>query len=91
MSEAIKIHVIKMTRGFRLQFEPAQDAHVLLYPEGMIKLNDTATEILKHIDDMKTGSEVVGALKQQFPEAELESDVIEFLTTAKEHGWIQLG
>ena len=26
-------------RGFRLQWEPAQNAHVLLYPEGMVKLN----------------------------------------------------
>ena len=26
-------------RGFRLQWEPAQDCHVLLYPEGMVKLN----------------------------------------------------
>ena len=29
-------------RGFRLQWEEAQNAHVLLYPEGMIKLNGSA-------------------------------------------------
>jgi pyrroloquinoline quinone biosynthesis protein D len=29
-------------RGLRLQWEPAQSAHVLLYPEGMIKLNGSA-------------------------------------------------
>jgi pyrroloquinoline quinone biosynthesis protein D len=34
-------------RGFRLQWEPAQQAHVLLYPEGMVKLNGSAGEILK--------------------------------------------
>ena len=34
-------------RGFRLQWEPAQNAYVLLYPEGMIKLNGSAGEILK--------------------------------------------
>ena len=27
---------------FRLQYEPAQEAHVLLYPEGMVKLNFAA-------------------------------------------------
>lgn len=26
-----------LRRGFRFQFEPAQDCHVLLYPEGMVK------------------------------------------------------
>ena len=37
-------------RGFRLQWEAAQNAHVLLYPEGMIKLNGSAGEILKRCD-----------------------------------------
>ena len=37
-------------RGFRLQWEPAQNAHVLLYPEGMVKLNGSAGEILKRCD-----------------------------------------
>src|SRR5262249_58446441 len=37
-------------RGFRLQWEPAQAAHVLLYPEGMVKLNSSAGEILKRCD-----------------------------------------
>ena len=32
--------------GFRLQWEPAQDCHVLLYPEGMVKLNGSAGEIM---------------------------------------------
>jgi len=33
---------------FRLQFEKAQDSWVLLYPEGMVKLNQSAfeTEVL---------------------------------------------
>ncbi len=37
-------------RGLRLQWEPAQNAHVLLYPEGMIKLNGSAGEIMKRCD-----------------------------------------
>ena len=28
--------------GYRLQWEAVQNAHVLLYPEGMVKLNDSA-------------------------------------------------
>ena len=28
--------------AMRLQWEPAQEAHVLLYPEGMVKLNGSA-------------------------------------------------
>jgi coenzyme PQQ biosynthesis enzyme PqqE len=36
-----------LDRRFRLQWEAAQKAHVLLYPEGMIKLNGSAGEILE--------------------------------------------
>ena len=31
--------------GMRLQWESAQEAHVLLYPEGMVKLNGSAGAI----------------------------------------------
>ncbi|MEX8493025.1 pyrroloquinoline quinone biosynthesis peptide chaperone PqqD, partial [Sphaerotilus sp.] len=36
----------RVARGFRLQWEEAQGCHVLLYPEGMVKLNRSAGEIL---------------------------------------------
>ena len=34
-------------RGYRMQWEAAQNSHVVLYPEGMAKLNETATAILE--------------------------------------------
>ena len=37
----------KLARLFRMQWEEAQGAYVLLYPEGMVKLNQSAGEILK--------------------------------------------
>jgi pyrroloquinoline quinone biosynthesis protein D len=30
---------LTISKLFRLQWEPAQNAHVLLYPEGMVRLN----------------------------------------------------
>jgi pyrroloquinoline quinone biosynthesis protein D len=74
----------------RLQWEPAQSAHVLLYPEGMVKLSQSAAEILKQVDGSRSLSAIVGRLEQAFPGAELRSDVLEFLTTAYERGWITL-
>ena len=35
---------------FRLQWEEVQKAWVLLYPEGMVKLNGSAGEIMTLID-----------------------------------------
>jgi pyrroloquinoline quinone biosynthesis protein D len=40
----------RLNRLFRLQWEEAQQAYVLLYPEGMVKLNLSAAEILKRCD-----------------------------------------
>ena len=44
--------------GFRLQWEPMQDCHVLLYPEGMVKLNGSAGEIMKRCDGQRTLAEI---------------------------------
>ena len=40
--------------GFRLQWEPVQNCHVLLYPEGMVKLNDSAGENMKRCDGQRS-------------------------------------
>ncbi|MGI8739526.1 MAG: pyrroloquinoline quinone biosynthesis peptide chaperone PqqD [Gammaproteobacteria bacterium] len=81
--------VIKITPTFRLQWEPAQNAHVLLYPEGMVKLNPSAGEILKHCDGARKVSQLVAELQTQFPGADLEADVLKFLRVAHEQGWIK--
>ncbi|MBF6568790.1 MAG: pyrroloquinoline quinone biosynthesis peptide chaperone PqqD [Candidatus Binataceae bacterium] len=73
---------------FRLQWEPAQQAHVLLYPEGMVKLSNSAAEIVKRIDGAAPIGAIVADLESAFPGADLRSDVMEFLEIARERGWI---
>ncbi|MGR8921086.1 MAG: pyrroloquinoline quinone biosynthesis peptide chaperone PqqD [Gammaproteobacteria bacterium] len=75
---------------FRLQFEPAQDAHVLLYPEGMVKLSPSAAEILKRVDGAATVGDIIAALEEAFPDADLEADVLNFLQQARDNGWLTL-
>jgi len=70
MSENILLKIPALRRGFRFQFEPAQQCHVLLYPEGMIKLNDSASEILKRVDGARTVGGIVADLQASFPTAE---------------------
>lgn len=77
---------------YRLQWEPAQDCHVLLFPEGMIQLNPPAAEILKRCQANATLTSVVEDLQNTFPEASgLEADVQEFLVVAQDKGWVNLG
>ena len=76
---------------YRLQFEQAQDAWVLLYPEGMVKLNTPAAEILRRCDGRRTVAEIVGDLERAFARGGLSGDVNAFLAQARERGWVQPG
>lgn len=75
-------------RGLRLQWEPAQNAHVLLYPEGLIKLNASADEILKRCSGAATIAEITADLEAAFATAGLSDDVIRFVSMAVEKRWL---
>jgi pyrroloquinoline quinone biosynthesis protein D len=74
--------------GFRLQWEPAQEAHVLLYPEGMVKLNGSAGEIMKRCDGERTIAAIVYELEQTFTTTGLEGDVLAFAEMAAARRWL---
>jgi len=74
--------------GFRLQFEPAQDAHVLLYPEGMVKLNPSAAQILLRCDGERSIEAIVSELEQAFSATGLEPEVRSFIEIARKQRWL---
>ncbi|MGH8310872.1 MAG: pyrroloquinoline quinone biosynthesis peptide chaperone PqqD [Steroidobacteraceae bacterium] len=77
-------------RGFRLQWEPAQNAHVLLYPEGMVKLNGSAGEILRRCEGERTIAEIVADLEQTFGTTGLTDDVMAFVSIALQNRWLEM-
>ena len=81
--------VPRLRPGFRFQWEPAQNTHVLLYPEGMVRLNDSAGAVLKEVDGQRDVAGIVAILEQQFPDAgSLSEDVSDFLKDAEQQHWI---
>ncbi|WP_423906653.1 pyrroloquinoline quinone biosynthesis peptide chaperone PqqD [Candidatus Spongiihabitans sp.] len=74
----------------RLQWEPAQEKHVILYPEGMVELNASSAAILKLCDGERSFSEIVSALEKQFSVSDINNEVADFLTTALEKNWVLL-
>lgn len=88
MSALTMQSVPRVSSGFRLQFEPAQECHVLLYPEGMVKLNQAAGEIMTRCDGKRSVAEVVVEVEKAFSTAGLEADVIGFINVAKEQLWL---
>ena len=77
--------------GYRFQYEPAQKGHVLLYPEGMIKLNDSAALIGGLIDGERDVAAIIGELAKQFPDVpEIGDDIEQFMEVARAEHWITL-
>ena len=80
--------VPSVAKPFRFQWEEAQACFVLLYPEGMVKLNTPAGEILKRCDGERTVDEIISELEEQFSVPDLANDVLEFFVDAHGKGWI---
>jgi pyrroloquinoline quinone biosynthesis protein D len=78
----------RIANGFRLQWEPAQGCHVLLYPEGMVKLNQSAGEILACCDGQRDVEGIVATLEAKFGARGLAPEVQAFLDIAAKQRWI---
>jgi len=74
--------------GFRLQWESAQGCHVLLYPEGMVKLNGSAGEIMARCDGERSIEAIVGELETAFNASGLTPDVLSFVEIAAKQRWL---
>jgi pyrroloquinoline quinone biosynthesis protein D len=81
--------VPRIGHGFRLQWEEAQQCHVLLYPEGMVKLSQTAGEIVRRCDGQRSVADIVADLEQAFSTQGLQNDVIGFIEVAGKQRWLQ--
>ncbi|PKO84687.1 MAG: pyrroloquinoline quinone biosynthesis peptide chaperone PqqD [Betaproteobacteria bacterium HGW-Betaproteobacteria-11] len=75
---------------FRLQWEKTQQAWVLLYPEGMVKLNGSAGEILCRCDGSRSIDGLVAELEAAFAATGLRNDVVAFLDHAAQQRWVRL-
>jgi pyrroloquinoline quinone biosynthesis protein D len=91
VSEMLRQQIPTLRRGFRLQWEPVQNCHVLLYPEGMIKLNESAGEILKLVDGQQNIAAIIGQLAGRFPDVPgIDEDILAFMEVASAQFWIEL-
>ncbi len=84
-----KENIIEVAPTFRVQWEEVQDCYVVLYPEGMVKLSQSAGEIMKRIDGQLSIASIIKDLEKTFSESNLENDVLKFLEVAYDTGWIR--
>jgi pyrroloquinoline quinone biosynthesis protein D len=79
-----------VAQGLRLQWEAAQEAHVLLYPEGMVKLNSSAGAIMSRCDGTRTLADIVADLERSYGLSGLATDVRAFVVLALQKRWLEL-
>lgn len=81
--------VPELNNLFRLQFEEVQNCYVLLYPEGMVKLNNSASTVLKRCDGKNNIQDIIENIKECFGNnSNIEADVMTFIQQAYAKKWL---
>lgn len=82
--------IFAIAHHHRFQWEEAQNCYVILFPEGMIKLNGGAGEVLSQVDGKRNVADVIAILKAKFSDApDIEHDIIGMFDLAIEKGWLR--
>ena len=74
---------------FLFRWEEQEKAYLLLYPEGIIKLNDSAGNILNLCDGERTMESIIAELKALFGADDIDGDIYNFMEVARGKGWIK--
>ncbi|MHB1273711.1 MAG: pyrroloquinoline quinone biosynthesis peptide chaperone PqqD [Rhodanobacter sp.] len=82
-------HRPRLNPTYVFRWEKSQDTFVLLYPEGIVKLSASASEILKRCTGESTVADIVAELKDLFVDAaDIERSIHRFLEVSHVKGWI---
>lgn len=73
----------------RLEFDPVRKQRVLLYPEGVVLLNDTGAAILDLCDGRRSIGDVAAILGERY-HRDVMDDVIEYLSKLAEQELIRV-
>jgi pyrroloquinoline quinone biosynthesis protein D len=78
----------RLATGARLQYDEVREEHQLLIPEGVVRLNATAAEVLGLCDGERSLDEIVDALSQRYNGADLGDDVRELVQAMAAKGLV---
>ena len=78
----------RLVTGARLRYDEVREEHVLLIPEGAVRLNPTAAEVLELCDGERSLDDIVGALSARYGGAEVRDDVLELVDAMARKGLV---
>ena len=83
-------NIYKIATHHRFQWEKAQDCYVILFPEGMVKLNGSAGEVLNLVNGESTVELITDTLFKKFPDVQnISKDIIGMIELALDKAWIE--
>lgn len=65
----------RLATGARLRYDEVREEHVLLVPEGVVRLNPTAAAVLELCDGQRSLDDIVGALAARYDGTDVGDDV----------------
>ena len=82
--------IYKIAAHHRFQWEKAQDCYVILFPEGMVKLNGSAGEVLNLVNGESTVESITEVLSKKFIDApNISKDIVGMIELALDKSWIE--
>jgi pyrroloquinoline quinone biosynthesis protein D len=78
----------RLATGARLRYDDVREEHVLLVPEGAVRLNHTAAEVLELCDGERSLEDIVGALSARYQDVDITEDVRGLLAAMTEKGLV---
>lgn len=81
----------RLSPHYVFRWEESQSAFILLYPEGLIKLNASAGAVLARCDGARTLATIIAELQASYPAqgAEIADGVRAFVDLACDKGWLR--
>ncbi len=78
----------RLATGARLRYDEVREEHQLLVPEGVVRLNPTAAEVLGLCDGERSLDDIVGALSARYDGADVRDDVHELVDAMAKRGLV---
>jgi pyrroloquinoline quinone biosynthesis protein D len=76
----------RLVTGARLRYDEVREEHLLLVPEGAVRLNPTAAEVLELCDGQRSVDDIIGVLSTHYDGADIGGDVRELVDGMAERG-----
>jgi pyrroloquinoline quinone biosynthesis protein D len=78
----------RLVTGARLRYDEVREEHVLLIPEGVVRLNPTAADVLGLCDGERSVDDIAGVLSARYDGADVRDDVAELVDAMAQKGLV---